>query len=560
MLRQSSRKKHQRLMAHAPTAPVQLNREVLEANLSAGTFDILIVGGGVTGAYCAFDAALRGYKVALVEQGDFASGTSSKSSKMVHGGLRYIEQGNIRLVAHALLERQRLRRNARHLVHRLPFLFPVCRSGAIFDARLSRAFDALLWIYDLAGGWREGILHKRLSRADVLAHCPTFRQDGLTGGLLYYDARVDDARLTLGLVRSAAMLGAIPLNYARVSNLRRNEHGAIDGADVVIASGDPIRIRAKTVVMATGVWLRDWQGGAKATDTIPHVRPAKGVHVAVPWIKIRNDCTLTIPIPGTSRRASITRWGDISYIGTTDTDYSGPLDQVVCNHDDLVELLEAANNALDITLTEQDVVGTISGCRPLVSKKTGGSTADIARDHVVHVSKDGMVTIVGGKMTTSRHMAEQTIDAVARVLGSRKSCSTRKAFLLGAAGYDAQAITATGGLEAHLAERYGTESRFVSDLIADDPSLAAPLVEGLPYARAEAVFALRHEMATSVDDILSRRTRARFMARDASARAAQSVGTLIGRELSLPQDVIDKQVEAYRTAIEREKSALQKGQ
>lgn len=537
------------------TEPLRLNRSEQEDRLATETYDILIVGGGVTGAYCAFDASLRGFRVALVEKDDFASGTSSKSSKMVHGGLRYIEQGNLGLVRHSLLERQRLRRNASHLVQRLPFLFPILERDGVFDSRFAKAFEGLLWTYDLAGGWREGILHQKLTAAEVLAHCPTFKDEYLRGGLMYFDARVDDARLTLALARSAGFHGATVLNHSKVAEITRSS-GRVDGAIVHTVEGKEIRVRAKTVIMATGVWLRDWMGLGKDGEKPLHVRPAKGVHVAIPWLKIRNDCTVTVPVPGRSRRATITRWGNVSYLGTTDEDYQGDLDDVHCTRRELDFLIEGACSALNIDLTPDDVVGSIAGCRPLVAASSGGSTMDVKRDHSVHVAPDGLVTIVGGKLTTSRHMAEQTVDAAEKVLGDRRRCTTKKAFLLGAAGYDAQAIVASGGMEAHLGERYGTESRFVSDLMAARPELAEPVVDGLPYTSGEVVYAARHELARTIDDVLSRRMRARLMARDASARAATKVGALLGEELGLPQAEIDRQVAAYVTATEKEKSIL----
>lgn len=538
------------------TEPLRLVRSEQADRLAAETLDILVVGGGITGAYCAFDASLRGFRVALVEKDDFASGTSSKSSKMVHGGLRYIEQGNLPLVRRSLLERQRLRRNAPHLVQRLPFLFPVLERDGVFDARLARGFEGLLWSYDLAGGWREGILHQRLTAAEVLAHCPTFRDGQLRGGLMYFDARVDDARLTLAVVRSAAFHGAAVLNHARVAEITRSRSGAVDGAVVVTAGGGEIRVRAKTVVMATGVWLGQGPGGKGGDDLPLRVRPAKGVHVAIPWTKIRNTCTVTIPVPGRSRRATITRWGDVSYLGTTDEDYEGDLDDVHCTRRELDFLIEGARSALDVELSPEDIVGSIAGCRPLVSTASAGKTVDVKRDHSLHVGRDGLIVIVGGKLTTARHMAEQTVDAAAAVVGRRRRCPTVKAPIIGGAGYDAQAIVASGGLAAHLGERYGTESRFVSDLIAADPALAAPVVEGLPYTAAEVVYAARHELAATVDDVLSRRTRARLMARDASARAAAAVGALLGHELGIGRDAIDRQVADYVAATQREKSIL----
>ncbi|MCF2132669.1 MULTISPECIES: glycerol-3-phosphate dehydrogenase/oxidase [Mycetohabitans] len=549
-----SRRPRQDRAAMTATSPLHVVREEQLARLGGDTFDMLIVGGGVTGAYAALDASLRGYRVALVEKSDFASGTSSKSSKMVHGGLRYIEQGNLSLVRHSLLERQRLRRNARHLVQRLPFLFPVMERDGVFDKRLAKAFESLLWTYDLAGGWREGILHQKLTKAEVLSHCPTFNEAYLTGGFMYFDARVDDARLTLTLARTAAFHGAALANHARVAEVTRNAQGRVDGA-IVHADGREIRVRAGVVIMATGVWLRDWDGRRKGDAPALQVRPAKGVHVAIPWLKIRNDCTVTIPVPGRNRRATITRWGNVSYLGTTDEDYDGNLDNVYCTRQELDFLLEGARSALKTDLQPHDVVGSIAGCRPLVGPP-GGKTIEMRRNHEIHIASDGLVTIVGGKLTTSRHMAEQTIDAAQTVIGKRAPCRTKSAYLLGAAGYDPQAIVASGGLAAHLGERYGTEARFVSDLIDARPSLLAPIVEGLPYSEAEVVYAARHELARSVDDVLSRRTRARLMARDASARAAPRVGQILKAELGLSDALVASQVRDYVAAVQYEKSVL----
>ncbi|WP_322031315.1 glycerol-3-phosphate dehydrogenase/oxidase [Paraburkholderia sp. J76] len=536
------------------TEPLRLVRAEQLDRLASEAFDIVIVGGGVTGAYAALDASLRGYRVALLEKSDFASGTSSKSSKMVHGGLRYIEQGNLGLVRHSLLERQRLRRNARHLVQRLPFLFPVLEKDGVFDKRLAKAFESLLWTYDLAGGWREGILHQKLSKAEVLSHCPTFNEENLKGGFLYFDARVDDARLTLTLARTAVFHGAAVANHAKVADVTRSEQGKVDGV-IVQADGREIRVRAGVVVMATGVWLRDWSGRRKGETAPLQIRPAKGVHVAIPWLKIRNDCTVTIPVPGRSRRATITRWGNVSYLGTTDEDYTGDLDDVCCTRQELDFLLEGARSALKTDLCAQDVVGSIAGCRPLVGPP-GGKTLEMKRNHEIHVAPDGLVTIVGGKLTTSRHMAEQTIDAAQKVIGERRRCSTRSAYLLGAAGYDAQAIVASGGLGAHLGERYGNEARFVSDLLQADARLVKPVVEGLPYTEAEVLYAVRHELACSVDDVLSRRMRARLMARDASARAACRVGEILQSELGLGAEAVANQVRDYVASVEHEKSVL----
>ncbi|WP_432070269.1 FAD-dependent oxidoreductase [Streptomyces sp. AA1529] len=540
-----------------------LDRERTTRRLADEQFDVLVVGGGITGAYTALDAASRGLRTALVERDDFASGTSSKSSKMVHGGLRYIEQGNIALVRHSLLERHRFRRNAPHLVHRLPFLFPVLEQEGVFDPRLAKGFEGLLWTYDLAGGWRIGRLHQRLTADEVLAHAPTLRADSLKGGLMYFDSRADDARLTLTVARTAASLGAAVLNGARADALLTSG-GRTCGAKATV-DGAEVDIRAHAVVNATGVWSDRLDAMAEAGHTA-RVRPAKGVHIVVPWHKLRIDCTVTVPVPGRARRATCTRWGDTVVLGTTDTDYRGSPDDVQCTREEMEFLLEGARTAFDAELTPDDVIGSIGGLRPLVGGKQG-ATLDMSRDHRIAVGPSGMVTVTGGKLTTSRHMGELVVDRVLGVLGDRGALSrtgrgrgprsrTVRLPLLGGAGYDAEAVAASGGLAAHLGERYGTEARFVHDLIAEDPSLAEPVVAGLPHTRAEVVYAARAELARSVDDVLSRRLRARLFARDASAAAAPAVGALLGRELGLGAQQVQRQVTDYLDAVRHEKAVL----
>ncbi len=533
-------------------APLDANRQEMLDRLESERFDVVIVGGGITGCYAALDAALRGLRVALIEKDDFASGTSSKSSKMVHGGLRYIEQGNLPLVRHSLLERQRLRRNAPHIVQRLPFLFPILKRGGIMDERLALAFEALLWTYDGAGGWREGKLHKRLAHSEVMARCPTFRPEELQYGLLYYDARADDARLTLAAVRTAIFHGAVAANHAKVVEVMRTG-GKITGVRVD-AEGREVVIRAGVVVMATGVWLKEFTG-AKPGVATPNIRPAKGVHIVVPWTKIRNDCTVTIPVPGRTRRATITRWGDVSVLGTTDEDYTGDLDDIYCTRDEMDFLIAGAESALNTSILPTDVLGSLAGSRPLVAPP-GGKTLEVKRNHEIRIDEDGMITVVGGKLTTARHMAEQTVDAIAKVLGHRAPCRTENAYLLGGASFDAQASVASGGYPSHLAERYGTESRFVSEILIGDPAMAEPVVPGQPYRMAEVVYAVRHEMATTVDDVLSRRTRLRIHARDASAEAAPAIGAILQRELGLSADEVSAQVASYVASVNKEKSVL----
>ncbi|MEU7901114.1 glycerol-3-phosphate dehydrogenase/oxidase [Nonomuraea sp. NPDC049152] len=552
MIRLPERKARSETKSAIRRTALALDRREQIERLAARPVDVLVVGGGVTGCYTALDAVTRGLTVALVERDDFASGTSSKSSKMVHGGLRYIEQGNLPLVRRSLLERQRFRHNAPHLVQRLPFVFPVLAQDGVFDARIAKAFEGLLWTYDLAGGWRIGRLHQRLSVPEVLARAPRLRAEQLKGGLLYYDSRTDDARLTLTIARTAAHFGATVLNGAACRGLV-HEGGRVRGATVEV-DGREIEVRAGVVINATGVWS-DTLDALSDPGHRPRIRPAKGVHIVVPWTRLPIDGTVTVPIPGRARRATCTRWGDVVVVGTTDTDYDGSLDHVLCTREEMQYLLDGANTAFDAGLAPEDVVGSIAGLRPLVGGKEG-ATLDMSRDHRISTDAHGLVTVTGGKLTTSRHMGELVVDAALKVLGRRARCRTARLPLLGGAGYDAEATSATGGLGAHLGQRYGTEARFVADLLSEDPFLAEPIVEGTAHLRAEVVYAARCELARTVDDVLSRRTRMRVFARDLSVKAAPEVGRLLQRELGLSDDEVARQVDDYLSGIDLEKTVL----
>ncbi len=521
--------------------------------------DVLVVGGGVTGAGCALDAASRGLRTGLIERDDFASGTSSKSSKLVHGGLRYLQQGEVKLVYQALHERQRLLRNAPHLVRVLPFLIPMFTGkGGVLNPKLSRALGSAMWMYDLTGGVRIGKRHERISVDEAVAHMPTLRRDRLASSYLYYDAQADDARLTLTLARTAAIdHGAAIANGARLVGLEKDGAGRVTAARVE-ADGRDLTVRCSAVINAGGVWSDD----VRAIDEGTHpdsIRPAKGVHITVPWRLVQNDIAAVVPVPGDKRSVFVVPWGDLTYIGTTDTDYAGPVDDPQCTAEDVAYLLKAINGATTGTITEADVVGTWAGLRPLVKSASSGRTADLSRQHKVAPSPSGVITITGGKLTTYREMAADTIDAVVehfpRELPRRARRSrTAKLRLRGADGYDALMVDADDRTE-HLARRYGGEARTVLALVDRDPALGQPLVEGLPYLRAEAVYAARHEMARTVDDVLSRRTRARLLARDASDRAAGDVAALIAPELGLSPDEAETQVARYRRLLAAERAA-----
>ncbi|MGQ0617019.1 MAG: glycerol-3-phosphate dehydrogenase/oxidase [Acidimicrobiia bacterium] len=532
--------------------------------LAGESFDVLVVGGGITGAGTALDAASRGLRTALVERADFASGTSSRSSKLVHGGLRYLQQGDFRLVYQALHERQRLCHNAAHLVRIVPFLIPLFTQDGLVPPPVARALGSAMWMYDLTGGARVGKLHQRLSTARAVEQLPTLPAERIAGAYLYYDAQADDARLTLTVARTAADgYDAVVANGVAVTGFDKSGDGQIVGARLRTAEGEELAVRARAIVNATGVWTDD----VRALDEGTHpgtLRPAKGTHVTVPWAMVRNRVAAVLPAAG-GRSVFVVPWGDHTYIGTTDTDYDGPLDDPRCTHDDVAYLLGSVNAALTTSITEADVVGTWAGLRPLVRSSGGGRTADLSRRHLVVTSPGGVVTVAGGKLTTYRAMAAQTVDAVLGVVGRRREgrtiggSVTRRLPLLGAAGFAATVASANGDETlAHLAERYGDGARSVLSL-ADgpdgDPSLRRPLVPGLPYLRAEAVYGARFEMALTVDDVLARRTRARVLARDASVAVASEVAALIGPELGWDEAEQARQAEAYRRSVALEGDA-----
>ena len=520
-------------------------------------FDVVVVGGGITGAGVALDAASRGLRVALVERDDFASGTSSKSSKLIHGGLRYLQQGDVRLVYEALAERQRLRKNAPHLVKIMPFLIPIFggKDGNI-PKSVARALGWAMWMYDFTGGARIGKLHKKLKTDEALAYMPTLPSERLSWAYLYYDAQADDARLTLTIARTAAVqFDAVLANRAAVVGLRKDARGHVRGVTVE-ADGHTIDVTADAVVNATGVWADD----VRAIDEGTHpdsIRPAKGIHVMVPWSKVQNTIAVVVPVPKDKRSVFVVPWGEFTYIGTTDTDYDGPIDDPQCTPDDIAYLLRAINFSVTTGITEADITGTWAGLRPLVKSVASGRTADLSRGHQVKRSPSGVVTITGGKLTTYRHMASDTVDEVADVLGRKVGRSrTKKMRLLGGEGYESVRASAGGdGTLLHLADRYGDEARSVTALIEGDSALGEPLVAGLPYVKAEAVYAARHEMATSLDDVLSRRTRARLLGRDATAAAAADVAALLAPELGWDAAEQARQVAAYRASIDHERAA-----
>ncbi len=535
--------------------------------LSSEEFDVLVIGGGITGAGVALDAASRGLRTALVDRGDFASGTSSKSSKLVHGGLRYLQQREVGLVYESLAERQALLHNAPHLVAPLPFLTPLFGHDGVVQKAVARSYATALWLYDATGGWRIGSRHRRIDRQEALSHLPGLRADELVAGFLYMDAHADDARLTLSILRTAVVLhGAVAANYVPAVGMCTGPAGFVAGARVSpkvmpgtagsfgdAAEGPDFDIRARVVVNATGVWadeVRALSGG----DTRATLRPAKGVHVSVPASRLPCDTAAVLPVRGDRRSIFVLPWAgaDRTYIGTTDTPYEGSLEAPTCTPEDVDYLLDAVNRSTTADLGRADVTAAWAGLRPLLAgdhgRRVSTRTADLSRRHSVHTAANGLVTVTGGKLTTYRRMAEDTMDQVLAVLGAdgraAKRSRTKQLRLIGAPDHP------VGG--DHLGSRYGTEADAVRALAAGRPELLEPVVDGLPYLRAEVVYAVRAEMAQSVDDVLGRRTRAALQDAPAAAAAAGTVARLMAPELHWTQEQAARHAGQYAATVAAE--------
>ena len=541
----------------------RLDRSTGLLRLASDTFDVLVIGGGITGSGVALDAVTRGLSTALVERDDFASGTSSKSSKLIHGGLRYLQQGDIRLVYEALRERKRLHRNASHLVHVLPFMIPILSKNSVVSKKIARALGSAMWMYDLTGGWRIGKLHKRINADEAFAHIPTMSRERFSSAYLYYDAEADDARLCIAVLRTAAQHGAVLANACTVVAINAD----VDGTKLITLvdkyTGDKIVARARTVVNASGVWADDVRELDEGVH--PHtIRPAKGVHLTVPWEKVRNDIAVVIPVPGDKRSLFVIPWvsnGDgtykYTYIGTTDTDFKGSVNDPQCTKDDIDYVLRALNAAVNTGVTESDVTAVWSGLRPLVQTSDGeavkGRTADLSRRHRVTTSPNGVVTVTGGKLTTYREMSQDAVDAVVQLLGSRRRCSTQRLSLRGSARFSPSKNASD--LVRHIESRYGTDANLIYALIESDPHLATVLIEGLPYVKAEAIFAVTHEMATTLDDVLSRRTRSRLFDRRATIAQAGEVAALIAPLLNWDETRVANETRAFIDDCAREDAA-----
>ena len=549
----------------APAAgPAGFTRQAHLSRLEGGSFDVLVIGGGITGAGVALDASARGLRTALVERDDFGAGTSSRSSKLVHGGLRYLAQREYGLVVQALAERQRLLANASHLVRPLAFLLPVYGKG-MKAAATARSVDAALWLYDLAGGARIGRFHRRRSPARALDRCPALRGEGLRCGFEFLDASADDARLTLTVARTAAIdHGCVVLNHADVTGLLKDRSGRVAGTALrvdVDGGHRELEVGAAAVVNATGVWAGD-VAGLDERRSAPSLRPARGVHLAVAAGRVPGDVALVVSA-GDGRSVFVVPWAGTGrvYIGTTDVDHEGPLASPTCTVEEAQYLLDAANRVLVEPLAVGDVVGAWAGLRPLVASPAGLpalASADLSRRHQLVRSPGGVWSVTGGKLTTYRRMAADTVDAVVASLGrGRRECPTARLPLRGARPIPS---TTPSGLAPaiwrHLVSRYGSEAGNLAAMLRTDPDLARPLVPTLPYLAVEALYAVRYEMAATLDDVLARRTRCLPLATAESAEAADEIAGLVATELGWDGTRRRRQISSYRQAARAQLSGL----
>lgn len=499
----------------AETSFSHRGRAAALAKMTDAPVDLLVIGGGITGAAIARDAALRGLSVGLVGKGDFGGGTSSHSSRLIHGGLRYLEHGDFRLVFEASRERRVLLNIAPHLVRPLPFLFPAYRGSRVPGWKIFAA----LWLYDLLASFRNVHTHKWLSRKAARRMEPGLREKGLTGAGLYWDAQTDDARLTLANLRAAVLAGAQVANYVEVTALSKPD-GTVKGVAVEDQlTGQTATIQGKVVVNATGPWV-DGLRRMDDPNAPPLLRPTKGVHVVVPRSRIGHTNAITLLSPVDGRVMFVLPWDDVSYIGTTDTDDSVSPDEVRASGDDVIYLLRSANALFpQARLAPKDVISTWAGLRPLLAPEKSATPAQVSREHRIVESASGLMTIAGGKLTTHRVMGRDVVDRVAQKLhdADGRPVPTRAAtdhlVLPGGDIADLEVMVESARardiaepVARHLVHTYGSESAALVNLIERDRTLGRPILDGRPEVWAEVVHAVEREMAMRLSDVLIRRT------------------------------------------------------
>ena len=498
------------------TDAIQFSRARQLERLQAATepWDIVVIGGGATGVGVAVDAAVRGYRVALVEQHDFGKGTSSRSTKLVHGGVRYLQQGRIHLVREALHERGLLRRNAPHLVYPLATLVPVRSLWETFMYLVG------LKMYDLLSGRLSLGASRRLTAAEAIARIPTLAPQNLRGGILYYDAGFDDARLLVNLVQSAIEHGAVCLNYAPVRELKKQSGRVVGVVAEDLESGQSLDLAARVVVNATGPFS-DAIHRLDDTNAPPSIAPSQGIHLVFDRKFLPCDTAIIVPKTPDGRVIFAIPWHEHTVVGTTDTPINDVPLEPRPRSDEIAFLLETVAPYLSPSPRAADIRAIFAGIRPLVRSGDAKHTSKIGRDHVIRDSESGLVSIMGGKWTTYRRMAQDCVDHAARVGGlAPVACPTEQMPIHGGGGNFADGPLAI----------YGSDAPAIAQLIAERPALGERLDTRLPFLAAQVVWAARHEMARTVEDVLARRTRALFLNADAALAAAPRVAQLLAEE------------------------------
>jgi len=508
----------------------------------AGRWDVIIVGGGATGVGVAIDAATRGYDTLLLEQSDFGKGTSSRSTKLVHGGVRYLEQGNVSLVMEALKERGLLLQNAPHLVSNLGFVVPN------YDWWEAPFYGIGLKLYNLLAGKYGFGASKILCREETLERLPTIKTEGLKGGVIYFDGQFDDSRLLINLVATAFEQGATLLNYAAVGELTQDGEGFVDGVRFRDGeSGEEFEARGKVVVNATGPFADALRRRADPSAQ-PMIAPSQGIHLVFDRSFLAGDTAIMVPHTSDGRVMFAIPWHGHTVVGTTDTPISEATLEPVALEQEIEFILQTASLYLEKRPTRGDVLSVFAGIRPLVRSGESGNTAALSRDHTIRIENSGMITICGGKWTTYRHMAEDCVDQAATLARlPERPCVT--------AHLNVHGFQTASEKFGHL-RVYGSDAPMVRQLEESESDWAAPLDGALPYTGAEVVWAVRQEMARTLEDVLARRTRALFLNAQAAIRMAPRTVALMAREM---QQSPEWQAEQLRSFHETARNYLVEG-
>ena len=535
-------------------------RDSAISQLGTEQFDILVIGGGVNGVGAALDAASRGLKVALIEAQDIAAGTSSRSSKLIHGGLRYLEQYDFKLVREALHERELMVSTlCPHLVKPVGFLFPLTEK---FKERTY--VGAGLALYDALRGFQRALpWHKHLSQKQINEIAPSLRHDIVTGAIKYFDAQVDDARHTMAVARTAARHGAIIATQVSAESLIREGRRIVGVNALDLASGKKIAIKAGATIMCAGVWSDQLHERFELTPGY-NVTMSKGAHIVVPGSAIKSDAGIILKTPISV--LFLIPWGDKWIVGTTDTPYEGDRAEPFATREDVQYILDQANRVLEPKLRADEIIGVYAGLRPLVANNKSATTTKLSREHTVDRPAAGFVSVAGGKYTTYRVMAKDVVDrAVIELRKLTQESVTEKLPLVGADGYFAleqqkERIAQESGLDVetvrHLLNRHGSLISEILEIIEDQPKLASKLDKELPYIKAEIVYATSHEGARSVDDVISRRTRLSFEAINHGVHLADEVASLIAPVLGWSAKERKESIAQYIELVEREIVAL----